>query len=399
MIRKLPALAVLTLFCAALLVPSLAHAQLEQCQPNAESKKLPAASSAERKARMAARAALPAYTQKFDLSGLPQYKPAEKVSGTLRICGNNYIGDSPLAGWWVTAFKRYQPDVKLEFNLLTAAIATPCLYFDKADIGINHEPSFYDYLTFLRLKGYAPTGIQLVTGSYDVVGWQNNMVIIVNKDNPLTKITMKQLDGVFGSQRAGGWIGTTWHPELSRGPEGDIRTWGQLGLGGDWANKKIGVYGFSIDYATSMEFSRTVLQGSNKWNGDLQAFGNYTKPDGTTYLEADQVVDHVLKDPNGIGYVRFHGGFPKGLRILALAQSEKGPYVDYTIENLQNRSYPLVGGQAFWVSVKPGTKMDPKVREFIRFALSREGQELVEKDGKYLPLSAPLANAELKKVQ
>ena len=112
----------------------------------------------------------------------------------------------------------------------------------------------------------------MLTGSYNYVGWQNNLVIIVNKDNPITRITMKQLDGVFGSVRDGGWVGSTWHPEFSRGPEGDIRKWGQLGLTGEWADKPIGVHGYSLRYATTIEFSNKVLQASDKWNGDLHAY-------------------------------------------------------------------------------------------------------------------------------
>ncbi len=383
----------------AALLPLHAAAQSSQSMPTEESKKLPPGSSAERKARMAARASAPSCTKKFDLSGLPHYVPEEKPTGTLRVAGNNYIGDSPLAGWWRDAFNKYQPGIKIEFNLTTAAIAVPAMYFDMADIGINHEPSFYDYLAHVRLKGYEPTGIEVFTGSYDIVGWQNQLVIIVNKDNPITKITMRQLDGIFGSARDGGWVGSTWHPEFSRGPEGDIRKWGQMGLGGAWADKRISVYGYSLRYATALEFSNKVLQASDKWNGDLHAYANYRRPNGTTYLEADQIFDQVRKDPGAIGYARYHGGFPKDVKILAVAETDKGPYVEAGIDTVQNRTYPLWGGQSFWVSVKPGTRMDPKAREFVRFVLSQEGQELVQKDGKYLPLTAEVVREELKKLK
>ena len=386
----------IVLSAAALLMVVSAGAQ--QSQPTEESKKLPAGSAAERKARMAARASQPAYTRKFDLSGLPHYVPETKPSGTLRIAGNNYVGDSPLGGWWKEAFEKVQPGIKIEYYLPSAAIAVPRLYFDLADIGINHAPSFYDSLGHLRLKGYEPTGISVFTGSYDYVGWQNNMVIIVNKDNPLTKITMQQLDGVFGSVRDGGWVGTEWHPEFARGHDADIRKWGQLGLAGEWAEKPISVHGYSLRYATAIEFSNKVLQASDKWNGDLHAYANYRRANGTTYLEADQIFDAVRKDPNAIGYARYHEGFPKDLKILAVASTDKGPYVEYDIETLQNRIYPLWGDQSFWVSVKPDTKMDPKVKEFIRFVLSQEGQELVQRDGKYLPLTASIAREELKKL-
>jgi phosphate transport system substrate-binding protein len=382
---------------AVLAQPGLAQTS-SQSQPTEESKKLPTGSAAERKARMSVRANSRAYTKTFDLSALPHYVPQDKPTGKLRVCGNNYLGDAPLGGWWKEAFEKFQPGIKVEYELPTAAIAVPCLYFDRADIGVNHEPSFYDNLAHLRLKGTEPIGFSIFTGSYNYVGWQNNLVIIVNKDNPLTKITMRQLDGVFGSVRDGGWVGTTWHPEFRRGADQDIRTWGQLGLTGEWANRRVTPHGYSLRYASAIEFSNKVLQASDKWNGDLRAYANYKRPDGTVYLEADQIFDQVRRDPGAIGYARYHDGFPKDIKILAVARDERGPYVEYSIDTLQDRSYPLWGDQSFWVSLKPGQKMDPKVREFVRFVLSQEGQELVQKDGKYLPLTAEAAREELRKL-
>jgi phosphate transport system substrate-binding protein len=391
-----PILAVL----AMALFPLFALAQSSsQSQPTEESKKLPTGSAAERKARMGARAASQAYTKKFDLSALPHYVPEDKPTGTLRVCGNNYVNDAPLGGYWKAAFEKLQPGVKVEYYTPTAAIAIPCLYFDKADIGVNHEPSFYDELAHLRLKGFEPLGFSVFTGSYNYVGWQNNLVIIVNKDNPITKITMKALDGIFGSVRDGGWVGADWHPEFKRDADLDIRTWGQMGLTGDWVGKRITPHGYALRYATAIEFSNRVLQASDKWNGDLHTYANYKRPDFTTYLEADQIFDHIRADPASIGYARYHDGFPKDIKILALARDEKGPYVEYSIDALQNRSYPLWGDQSFWVSARPGQKLDPKIREFIRFVLSQEGQELVQKDGKYLPLTAEAVRGELRKLK
>jgi len=375
---------------AALLAAGDASAQ-HQSQPTEESRKLPPGSAAERKARMSSRANAVSYTKKFDLSGLPHYVPEEKPTGKLRVYGNNYVGDAPLGRWWKEAFEKFQPGIQVEYYLPSAAIAIPGLYFGLADVAINHEPSFYDSLGHLRLKGYEPVGFSAFTGSY-------NFVIIVNKDNPLAKIALQQLDGIFGAARDGGWVGTTWHPEFSRGSEKDIRKWGQLGLTSEWADKHIDVYGYSLRYATAIEFSNKVLQSSDKWNGDLHAYGNYRRPDGTTYLEADQIVDQVRKDRAAIGYVRFHQNLPKEIKVLALARTSAGPYVEYSLDTAQDRSYPLWGDQSLWVSVKPGTRMDAKTREFIRFVLSREAQELVQRDGKYLPLTAEAAGEELKKL-
>src|ERR1700758_4727900 len=123
---------VCTLFLAS--TAALAQPVPAQSQPTEESKKLPTGSAAERKARMAARASQPAYTKKFDLSGLPHYVPESKPAGTLRIAGNNYVGDAPLGGWWKEAFEKAQPGIRIEYNLPSAAIAIPCMYMGVADI-------------------------------------------------------------------------------------------------------------------------------------------------------------------------------------------------------------------------------------------------------------------------
>ncbi len=387
-------------FAILALVSSYTGAQMsDKYQPNPESKKYPAGSSIERRTRMRAIAANPAYTRTFDLNGLPNYVPEGHPTGTLHICGNNYIGDSPLGGWWKDAFEKLQPGIKIDYNLQTAAVAISCLAQGLAEIGITHEPSFYDYLTYQRLIGHPPTGVTVLTGSYDVVGWQNNIVIVVNKTNPITHISFSQLDGIFGSQRGGGWVGQIWHPEFARGPEKDIRTWSQLGVDGPLAAQTIHTYGYSLRYATALEFSDKVLHSSDKWNENLVGFGNYEKSDGKTYLEADQIVDHVRDDSTAIAYVRFHPNFPTDVKILDLAATDAGPFVHYSMDTLFDHSYPLWGRQAFWFDIKPGSTVDPMVREFVRFVLSRQGQELLMKDGKYIPLNPSAAREGLAKLK
>ena len=354
-------------------------------------------SAAERRVRLAERARS-AYSFEFDLSGLPSYQPSQSVTGRLRLWGNNYIGDSGLAERWVDEFRKHQPDLEFELVLPTAAVAAPSLYFGLADIGMNHELGFYDYLAHVRVLGYEPTGFSIVTGSYDISGWQNSIAIIVHKDNPLSRITLEELDGVFGSERAGGWRGTTWMPEFARGPEANIRTWGELGLEGDWADKPIHTYGYSLRYSTALEFSAKVLKSSDKWNENLLAFGNYVAPDGTRALQAEQILELLEKDPQGMAYIRWQTRFAESVKLLKLAKDSSGPYFDFNVENLQTRSYPLWGDQSFWVSIEPGTKIDPKAAEFIRFVLSQEGQRLVMEDGKYLPLTAEAVREQLDKL-
>jgi phosphate transport system substrate-binding protein len=358
-----------------------------------------ATSSAAINAKLSAEVDQKRYKTKYDLSGLPSYQPKRQITGTVRLWGTNYISNSGLDVRWRDAFLKYHPKAKMELVLPSAAVAAPALYFGTADVTMNHELTFYDYLSHERILGYAPTGFSVINGSFDISGWQNTMAVVVHKDNPLAKITMEELDGVFGSQRVGGWDGFTWRNDWARGPEKNIRTWGQLGLKGDWTNKTIQTYGYSIRYATAVEFSNKVLKASDKWNDNIMAYGNATGADGKRVVQVHAIMAALKKDPNGIAYVRWQPGFDKDVKVLALAQDASGPYYDFTPETVRTRKYPLWGDQSFWVSVKPGSKIDPKVAEFVRFVLSREGQQLVMEDGLYLPLAAEASRHELAKLE
>jgi len=343
-----------------------------------------------------------AYTKKFDLSGLPKYQPAQKVTGTIRMWGSNYITDGFIGGYWEAAFKKYHPDVKFDFHMKTTLAGVPSLVFGVSDIGMGRKITFGELELFQRYTDRDPIELQVATGSYDVPGWNPAFGIVVHKDNPLAQLTMKQLDGIFGSERLGGWEGTSWRPNWARGPEGNIRTWGQLGLTGEWADKPINVYGLNLRYHQATEMSDRLLQGSDKWNEHLRIYANYVSAAGK--LERGLNED-LAKDRYGIAYiaaptVKLGGqGADPDLKVLKIAEKDGGPYVQYTLDTLQDRTYPLYDRIFAYTDRVPGKPIDPKVLEFLRFVLSQDGQAEVMRDGKYLPLTAEVANAQLKKLE
>src|ERR1019366_8003846 len=152
----------------------------------------------------------------FDLGALPSYVPGQQVSGTIRLWGSNYFTDGNLGKYWEKGFRKYQPDAQFYFHLTTAAAAIPALLTGVADIGPNRKITWKELLGFQRTYGYDPLEITVGHGSFQVPGWSNALAIVVNKDNPVGHLTLGQLDGIFGSERSGGWIGTEWHPEFAR---------------------------------------------------------------------------------------------------------------------------------------------------------------------------------------
>jgi len=365
-------------------------------KPEAERKAIDIQQAREK--RVKARGEKVHYTIKFNLDDLPAYKPEQKVSGTIRLWGLNYLTDGNLAKYWEDGFRRHHPDVKFEYTTPTALVAIPGLLTGLADIGASRHITFDELLTFQRVFNYFPLEITIVTGSQDVPGWAPATTIVVHKDNPITKLTFKQLDGIFGAERGGGWEGTTWNSEAARGPEANIRTWGQLGLTGEWKDKPINVYGRPLKYHQQLHFERVVMKGGDKWNERLREYAHDETPAGAQTLSTQSLLEDLSKDRYGIGYSNL--GYPAAAKVKALAIAEKdgGPYVEMTIESIQNRTYPLFHEEYFYVNRKPGQPIDPKVKEYLRYVLSREGQQEVMRDGKFLPLTAGVAREQLKKL-
>jgi phosphate transport system substrate-binding protein len=351
-----------------------------------------------RTAHVSGRAKKAYYTRPWDLSDLPMYKPEQQVTGTIREWGSNYFQDSNLNDYWEAAFLKYQPGIKFDYHMRTALEAAPALATGVADLAACRLFTFSDEELFERAFNHEPLRILIATGSYDVPGWSPALAIVVNKDNPLTKLTMQQLDGIFGAARTGGYQGTTWHPESGRPASENIRTWGQLGLTAQWKDAPIHVYGLNLEYGMARDFQQMVFHGGDKWSESLKEYANYAGPDGTLKIAAEQLMIDLANDPFGIGYsgVMF---LNPGTKTLAIAERQGAPAVPLTIETVQNRTYPMLLEVYYYLDREPGKPVDPKLKEFLRFALSREGQEAIAKDGKYLPLTRAAVDEQLKKLE
>lgn len=343
----------------------------------------------------------PAYTKKFDLSDLPEYKPGKQLTGTIRQWGSNYLKDSPLQGYFEEAFAKHQPGIKFENNLTSTFVGIAGLYTKQADLApMGRHPSWEEAQAYQRIFGTAPVEIVMSTGSYDVSGWTFALTPFIHKDNPLSKLTIEQLDGIFGAQRDGGWVGNNWDPSAARGPEKNIRTWGQMGLTGEWADKKINVHAYNLNFHFPRDFAEKVFGGGYKWNEAIKEYSNKTREVGNNdfgklWVAGDQMMDALGDDRYGITYTSMLYKDKPNVKTVPLAKTAAGPYVLPTLETVQDRSYPLAREVYFYTNRAVGGKIDPLVAEYLRFVVSREGQELVQKDGKYLPMTAEKARAQL----
>lgn len=328
-------------------------------------------------------AAMPLQLHALQQSVLPVYEPRPVEPGVIRSGGHVFL--KKIMTSWEAAFIQYHPGVTFSDNLVSSAAATGALFTNTADLGIvGREIRPMEVAGYTRVMKHKPFPLEVMTGSWADADKSVALGIFVAQDNPLTHLSFAQLDAIFGA-------------EHKAGARANIRTWGQLGLTGKWASRPIHVYTGELDAAPGFFFSQTVMKGSLLWNEDLHHFDDIDRPDKTTYVAQQQIVDALSKDPDGIA-LSGTGFKAPGIKLLAIGMSSAGPYIMPTTATVQDRSYPLSRSVWIYTNQAPGQPIDPRATEFLRFIFSREGQELVRQEGEYLPLTPALAATQLRKL-
>jgi len=328
-----------------------------------------------------------------DLRALAEYRPTAQVSGTIRSWGSRQM--SGLMKRWEEGFRKVQPGVVFSDKLMGTASAQFGIQLDVADLALmNRQAVPYDLYGVWRRSHRLPVQIEVATGSFNVPGKANALAVFVHKSNPLTRLTLKQLDGIFGAQRTGGWDGMEWNIASARSEKDDIRVWGQLGLTGEWADKPIHAYGPpGIGPGGLTYFQLRVLGGADTWCEGLREFA-----------DRREMVNALARDPYGIGYTGIAYA-NTDVKPVALAEHPGGDYVELTKTTVEDRTYPLTRPIYIYFAPDlpngdtPDPKVDPKVREFLRYILSRQGQEDVAREGDYLPLTAKTVTQQLQKLE
>ena len=284
---------------------------------------------------------------------------AQPSSGVIRIWGSTQM--LALVEKWERAFSKHRPDVRFENHLYGAASAIAGLYTGVADIVFSREIWPIETLAFQQVLGYEPEAVEVATGSFDVPTKSDSLDIFVHKDNPISGLTLAQLGLIFASH--------------------GVSCWGDLGLKGEWTGAGINTYGYKLDNAGMMLFASIVMKDGATWNGNVRAFGNRTEPGKARVDAGTLILDALAKDEYGIAISNAHYARPE-VKMLPIAKDSSGPNVLPSRETVRNRTYPLTRRVYAFLRRSP----DPKVREFLRYILSRDGQEDVVEEGDYLPL-------------
>jgi phosphate transport system substrate-binding protein len=328
----------------------------------------------------------------LSLEELPSYVPAQQVGGVIRNNGSALAG---LLSAWEKGFQKVQPGIVFQDSLLSGDAAIGALEAGASDLAPNgREPVLTEFLSFAEVFGNdGPFQITVATGSYEALGHTWAPVIFVNQDNPLTHLTMRQLDQIFGAERTGGYSGYKWVDTPARPASDNIRTWGQLGLSGEWAGKPIQTYGYAPTGMSNF-FELAVFHGGTKWNPNLKQYVETSAKQATSHAgTTDQMMDDLSHDRYGIAWAGLaHAKGKPGVKALALSLADDGPFIFCDERSVRARTYPLTRSIFFQLNRPPNTPLLPRIKEFLLYILSREGQAAVAAESEYLPL--PLAELE-----
>ena len=285
---------------------------------------------------------------------LPEYEVASAVSGNLSSVGSDTLAN--LMTLWAEEFKRFYPNVNIQVQAAGSSTAPPALTEATSNLGpMSRQMKDKEVEAFENRYGYKPTAVPVAIDA---------LAVYVHKDNPVQGMTIADVDAVFSSTR-------------KCGGDGDISTWGGAGLTGPWERRDIQLFGRNSVSGTYGYFKSVAL-----CKGDFKNTVN-EQPGSAS------VVQSVSTSINGIGYSGI-GYRTASVRAVPLAAKPGGEFVEATPDNAVSGSYPLARFLYVYVNKAPNKPLAPLEREFLALVLSRQGQEVVVKDG-YIPLPASVA--------
>lgn len=289
---------------------------------------------------------------------LPDYKAVSGVSGSLSSIGSDTLNN--VMALWGEGFRKSYPSVSIQIEGKGSGTAPPALLQGTAQFApMSRAMKGSEIQQFESKFGFAPTAVR---GSIDALG------VFVHKDNPLTCLSLREVDAIFSANRAGG-------------ASAAITTWGQAGVKGEWASKPVAMYGRNSASGTYGYFKEVALS-----NGDFSPAVR-EQPGSST------VVQGVARDINGIGYSGV-GYATADVKLLDLKGAD-GKCYKPNATDAASGNYPLARFLYVYVNRNPNQAMDPLRAEFVRYVYSKQGQQDVIRAG-FFPLPKAIADQDLK---
>jgi phosphate transport system substrate-binding protein len=283
---------------------------------------------------------------------------------------------------WAKIFRQAYPHLSVTLDLRASGTGAPGLIAGAkapnsviAPVGREMLPA--EEKAFVEKFGYEPFRIKVATGSVGSLGKTATSIVMVDKDNPIKGLSLAQLDAIYSTTRKRG--------------DADINTWGDLGLGGEWAARPIHKYGLKAPNGIEWFFKIEVLEMGD-YKDDIQ----FVKGRGFTHA-FNVAAEDMAQHPGGITYALLANVTPN-VKVVPLSVNDGGPYLAPTLENVYSHKYPLSRYVYIYVNRKPRTPLEPKIKEFLKMVLSQQGQDVVAKEGVYIPLLPAVVKEELAKL-
>lgn len=310
--------------------------------------------------------------------------PHRPPAGVVRIWGTAQAQSQVQA--WAADFAGLHPSLRIDTHLTGSDVGMAGLYTGQADIVlIGREATDSEIKAFEWVFRYRPTRIEVMTGSLATPGQSPALGVFVHRDNPLARLTFAQLDAVFGGE--------------PRRAVPAIRTWGQLGLRGAWAQRPIRLYAPAAESGSGRFFRQVALGASTKMHWDaLTEFAEPVHRAGSADSAGRRILAALATDRDGIAIADL-GTVPAAVKPLALATAAGGPYRRVTPAHLITGRYPLGRRVYAYVNRPPGAPLDAGVATFLRHVLGPSGQRRIGAANGYLPLAASRIPTQLQSLE
>ncbi|GLX15698.1 MULTISPECIES: PstS family phosphate ABC transporter substrate-binding protein [Pseudomonas] len=279
---------------------------------------------------------------------IPAYEKTSGVSGNLSSVGSDSLAN--LMTLWAESYKQSYPNVNIQIQAAGSSTAPPALTEGTANLGpMSRAMKDSEIQAFEQKYGYKPTAVPVAIDA---------LAVFVHKDNPIKQLTMQQVDAIFSSTRL-------------CGEAKDLKTWGDIGLTGEWASKPVQLFGRNSVSGTYGYFKEEAL-----CKGDF-------KPNVNEQPGSASVVQSISSTVNAIGYSGI-GYRTASVRAVPLV-NKKGEVEEANETNALSGKYPLARFFYIYVNKAPNKPLSPLDAEFLKMILSKQGQDVVVKDG-YIPL-------------
>jgi phosphate transport system substrate-binding protein len=321
----------------------------------------------------------PEHNLKVD-PALPSWQPGEVESEpeeALNIVGADIMDEIVLG--WVKIYRKQYPRLSLTEDLRASGAGAPGLVSGKGELApVGREMFPAEEQSFVDKYGYKPLAIKVATGSVGSLGKTAASVILVDKDNPIDCLSLPQLDAIYSKTRKLGYR--------------EVNNWGDLGAKGEWVNRPIHLYGLKPVNGIEQYFKMVVMDGG-EYKDNIQ----FVKGKGFTHaftVASEDMATH----PGGLTYALLANVKPN-VKVVSVSWKDGGTCYQPNVENVYSHKYPFSRYVYIYVNRAPGKPLPPKVKEFLRLVLSKEGQQVVADERVFIPLQPGVVQEELRKLE